>query len=68
MKVKRQENNQMTTTVEKKTHSGSSKSMEPLAEVELFNKVTKSNVKFSIYTEDNDSPKAKGTLWCEKME
>lgn len=51
----------------KKTHSGSSKSMEPLAEVELFNKVTKSNVKFSIYTEDSDSPKAKGTLWCEKM-
>ena len=54
MKLKRQENNQMTMTVEK-NHSGSSKSMEPLAAVELFNKVTKSNVKFSIYTGDDDS-------------
>lgn len=39
----------------RKNHSGSSKSMEPLAAVELFNKVTKSNVKFSIYTGDDDS-------------
>ena len=29
--------------------------MEPLAAVELFNKVTESNVKFSIYTGDDDS-------------
>lgn len=36
-------------------HSGSSKSMESLAAVELFNEVTKSNVKFSIYTGDDDS-------------
>lgn len=39
----------------RKNHSGSSKSMEPLAAVELFNEVTKSNVKFSIYTGDDDS-------------
>ena len=49
MKLKRQENNQKTMTV------GSSKAMEPLAAVELFSKVTESNVKFSIYTGDDDS-------------
>ena len=38
-----------------KNHSGSSNSMEPLAAVELLNKVTESNVKFSIYTGDDDS-------------
>ena len=54
MKLKRQEDNQTTTAVEK-SHSGSSKSMEPLATVEHFNKVTKSNVKFSIYTGDDDA-------------
>ena len=39
----------------RKNHTGSSKSMEPLAAVELFNKVAESNVKFSIYTGDDDS-------------
>ncbi|XP_078372624.1 uncharacterized protein LOC144656263 [Oculina patagonica] len=39
----------------RKNHSGSSKSMEPLSAVELFNKVTESNVKFSTYTGDDDS-------------
>ena len=39
----------------RKIHSGSSKSMEPLAAVELSNKATKSNVKLSIYTGNNDS-------------
>ena len=39
----------------RKNHSGSSKSMEPLAAVQLFNKVTKSNAKFSVYTGDDDS-------------
>lgn len=39
----------------RKNHLGSSKSMEPLAAVELFSRVTKSNVKFSVYTGDDDS-------------
>ena len=39
----------------RKNHSGSSKSVEPLAVVQLFNKVTKSNAKFSVYTGDDDS-------------
>ena len=46
--VKKVESNQKTTTVEK-NHS------KPLAVVELFKKVTQSNIKFSIYTGDDDS-------------
>ena len=41
-------------TVEK-NHTGSSKSMEPAVAVELFNNATKSHVKFSTYTGDDDS-------------
>lgn len=39
----------------RKNHSGSSKAMEASAAVELFTNVTKSNVKFSTYTGDDDS-------------
>ena len=39
----------------RKNHSGSSKAMEATAAVELFKNVTKSNVKFSTYTGDDDS-------------
>ena len=38
-----------------KKHSASSKSMEPACAVELFNSFTQSNVKFSVYTGDDDS-------------
>ena len=39
----------------RKNHSGSSKAMEASAAVKLFTNVTKSNVKFSTYTGDDDS-------------
>ena len=39
----------------RKNHSASSKVMEPACPVELFNSVTQSNVKFSVYTGDDDS-------------
>lgn len=39
----------------RKNHSGSSKATEASAAVELFTNVTKSNVKFSTYTRDDNS-------------
>ena len=59
--------------IAEKNHSGSSKAIEASAAVELFTNVTKSNVKFSTYAGDDDSTtepslKAKGTIWCRKVE
>ena len=39
----------------RKNHAGSSKSMEPLSAVELFQNATKHNAKYSTYTGDDDS-------------
>ena len=39
----------------RKNHTGSSKSMEPLSAVQLFQKATKLNMKYSRYTGDDDS-------------
>jgi hypothetical protein len=39
----------------RKNHTGSSKAMEPISAVELFNNAPKQGVKYSTYTGDDDS-------------
>ena len=39
----------------RRNHSGSSKAMEPISAVQMFNNAINSNVKFSTYTGDDDS-------------
>ena len=39
----------------RKNHSGSSKAMEPISAVELFNNASKHGIKYSTYTGDDDS-------------
>ena len=38
-----------------KNHIASSKAMEPASAVEMFSNATKQNVKYSVYTGDDDS-------------